>query len=287
MYKYIHDQSLRLANQGLTPLEAAEIVELPDAIGKKWYNRYYHGGLHHNVRAVFHKELGFWDGDPATIWPLLPEDNAKRYVGLLGRDTILDTGRTAIADGDYRWAIQILHHLVFADPDDTEARQLQADAYEQFGYQQEVPQYRGLFLTAAMELRDGVQTEGQMNTDSMDTILAMPVDLLFDFAAVHIDGPAAADVDLRINFTVEEPVNEDWTMWVRNGVLNARRGHVDGAQLRLTGPKSAIAGILLQPAKAHDLVKAHGVNVDGDLAALDQLAKITVTFDPHFNLITP
>jgi alkyl sulfatase BDS1-like metallo-beta-lactamase superfamily hydrolase len=110
--KYIHDQSLRLANQGLTPLEAAEIVELPDAIGKKWFNRYYHGGLHHNVRAVFNKELGFWDGDPATILPLLPDDNAQRHVELIGRDKILTEGRSAIDSGDYRWAIQVLHHLV-------------------------------------------------------------------------------------------------------------------------------------------------------------------------------
>ena len=143
MYKYIHDQSLRLANQGLTPLEAAEIVELPDAIGRRWYNRYYHGGLHHNVRAVFHKELGFWDGDPATILPLLPQDNAQRHVRMMGRDNILAEGRAAIESGDYRWAVQVLHHLVFADPGDTEAKNLQADAYEQLGYQQEVPQYRG------------------------------------------------------------------------------------------------------------------------------------------------
>ena len=115
----------------------------PTRLGRKWYNRYYHGGLHHNVRAVFHKELGFWDGDPATILPLLPEDNAQRHVELIGRDKILAEGRTAIDAGDYRWAVQVLHHLVFADPDDTEARNLQADAYEQLGYQQEVPQYRG------------------------------------------------------------------------------------------------------------------------------------------------
>ncbi len=117
MYKFMHDQALRLANQGLTPLEAAEVVDLPEAIGRKWYNRYYHGGLHHNVRAVFHKELGFWDGDPATILPLLPDDNAKRHVALIGRDKILAEGRTAIDAGDYRWAVQVLHHLVFADPD--------------------------------------------------------------------------------------------------------------------------------------------------------------------------
>ncbi len=109
------------------------------------------------MRAVFHKELGFWDGDPATILPLLPEDHAKRHVAMVGRDKILTEGRTAVESGDYRWAVQVLHHLVFADPDDTEAKNLQADAYEQLGYQAEVPQYRGIFLAAAKELREGVQ----------------------------------------------------------------------------------------------------------------------------------
>jgi alkyl sulfatase BDS1-like metallo-beta-lactamase superfamily hydrolase len=236
-YKYIHDQSLRLANQGLTPLEAAEIVELPDAIGRKWYNRYYHGGLHHNVRAVFHKELGFWDGDPATILPLLPQDDAQRHVRMMGRDNILTEGRAAIDAGDYRWAVQVLHHLVFADPDDTEAKNLQADAYEQLGYQQEVPQYRAIFLTAAKELREGVVTEGQATTASQDTILAMPVDLLFDFVGVYLNGPAATDIDIRVNVTFQDAQGDsggDWTMRVRHGVVNARQGHGDAPNLELT-----------------------------------------------------
>ncbi|HEY7054066.1 MAG TPA: alkyl sulfatase dimerization domain-containing protein, partial [Mycobacterium sp.] len=286
MYKYVHDQALRLANQGSTPLEAAEVVELPDAIGKKWYNRYYHGGLHHNVRAVFHKELGFWDGDPATIYPLLPHDNAKRHVELIGRDKILAAGRAAIESGDYRWAVQVLHHAVFADPDDTEATQLQADAYEQFGYQQEVPQYRAIFLTAAKELREGVAKRGQLNTDSLDTILAMPIDLLFDFVGVHVIGDKAADVDFRINFTFTD-VNDEWTMWIRHGVLNARHGRVDGADLTLAGPKAALAAVLLRPADADDTVSKSGVRVDGDESVLKALASVIDTFDPHFNIATP
>ena len=286
MYKYIHDQSLRHANQGLTPLEAAEIVELPEAIGKKWFNRYYHGGLHHNVRAVFHKELGFWDGDPATILPLLPEDNARRHAGLIGRDRILAEGRGAIDSGDYRWAIQVLHHLVFADPGDTEAKELQADAYEQLGYQQEVPQYRAIFLTAAKELREGAASEGRFNTDSRDTILALPIDLLFDFAGVHIIGEKASEVDFRINFTFAEH-GDEWTMWVRNGVLNARKGHVEGAQLSVSGPKPALAGVLLQPDGARELIGNAGVAADGDLGVLDTLASVTDTFDPAFNIVTP
>jgi alkyl sulfatase BDS1-like metallo-beta-lactamase superfamily hydrolase len=286
MYKYIHDQSLRLANQGLTPLEAAEIVRLPEAIGGKWYNRYYHGGLHHNVRAVFHKELGFWDGDPATILPLLPADSAARHVALIGRKKILAEGRKAIDAADYRWAVQILHHLVFADPDDTEARKLQADAYEQLGYQQEVPQYRAIFLTAAKELREGITKLGQLNTDTLDTILAMPIDLLFDFMAVHVIGDKAAAIDIRLNVTFDD-TGDEWTMWIRNGVLNARRGHADEVQLTITGPKADLAALLLQPTQAEYIIAKDALKTEGDLAVLESLASVIDTFDPYFNISTP
>ena len=286
MYKYIHDQSLRLANQGLTPLEAAEIVRLPDAIGQKWPNRYYHGGLHHNVRAVFHKELGFWDGDPATILPLLPADNAARHVALIGRKKILAEGRKAIEAADYRWAVQILHHLVFADPDDTEARKLQADAYEQLGYQQEVPQYRAIFLTAAKELREGITKLGQLNTDTLDTILAMPIDLLFDFMAVHVIGDKAAAIDIRLNVTFDD-TGDEWTMWIRNGVLNARRGHADEVQLTITGPKADLAALLLQPTQAEYIIAKDALKTEGDLAVLESLASVIDTFDRYFKISTP
>jgi alkyl sulfatase BDS1-like metallo-beta-lactamase superfamily hydrolase len=286
MYKYIHDQSLRLANQGLTPLEAAEIVRLPDAIGQKWPNRCYHGGLHHNVRAVFHKELGFWDGDPATILPLLPADNATRHVALIGRKKILAEGRKAIEAADYRWAVQILHHLVFADPDDTEARKLQADAYEQLGYQQEVPQYRAIFLTAAKELREGIAKLGQLNTDTLDTILAMPIDLLFDFMAVHVIGDKAAAIDIRLNVTFDD-TGDEWTMWIRNGVLNARRGHADEVQLTITGPKADLAALLLQPTQAEYIIAKDALKTEGDLAVLESLASVIDTFDPYFKISTP
>ena len=286
MYKYIHDQSLRLANQGLTPLEAAEMVRLPEAIGGKWYNRCYHGGLHHNVRAVFHKELGFWDGDPATILPLLPADNAARHVALIGRKKILAEGRKAIDAADYRWAVQILHHLVFGDPDDTEARKLQADAYEQLGYQQEVPQYRAIFLTAAKELREGITKLGQLNTDTLDTILAMPIDLLFDFMAVHVIGDKAAAIDIRLNVTFDD-TGDEWTMWIRNGVLNARRGHADEVQLTITGPKADLAALLLQPTQAEYIIAKDALKTEGDLAVLESLASVIDTFDPYFNISTP
>jgi alkyl sulfatase BDS1-like metallo-beta-lactamase superfamily hydrolase len=288
VYKYIHDQSLRLANQGLTPLEAAETVELPRALGGKWYNRYYHGGLHPNVRAVFHKELGFWDGDPATILPLLPADSARRHVELIGREKLLAEGRQAIAAGDYRWAVQVLHHLVFADPKDDEAREAQADAYEQLGYQQEVPQYRAIFLCAALELREGIRTEGQANTDSGDTIMAMPIDLLFDYAAVHVDGEKAAEADVRINFEFsDEDPAQHWTMWVRHGVLNAREGTAEDAQLTVAGTKAGLVTTLLQPLKARRMSGTSQLSFTGDTAVLARYGALLDAFDPSFALITP
>ena len=121
-YKFIHDQALRLANKGYTPLEAAEMIELPDDLGRKWHNRGYHGTLHHDVRAVYTKELGMWDGDPVSLHPHTPADSARRYVDLIGADQIMAEGQRAFDTGDYRWAAEILHKLVFADPDHQAAR---------------------------------------------------------------------------------------------------------------------------------------------------------------------
>jgi alkyl sulfatase BDS1-like metallo-beta-lactamase superfamily hydrolase len=284
-YKYIHDQALRLANKGYTPLEAAEVIELPDELGRKWYNRGYHGTLHHDVRAVYTKELGMWDGDPVSLHPHPPTEAARRYVDLIGAEAIMAEGKRAFDAGDYRWATEILHKLVFAQPDNQAARALQADAYEQMGYQAEGPQWRGIFLTAALELREGTQPAA-FSTASPDTILAMPIDILFDFAAVHITGDKAAEADLRIDFTFTDH-DQTWTMWVKRGVLNARRGTSPGTQLTVSGPKAALVAVLLQPASASKLAQDGKIQLDGDEAVLTTYAELLDQFDPNFNIVTP
>jgi alkyl sulfatase BDS1-like metallo-beta-lactamase superfamily hydrolase len=284
-YKYIHDQALRLANKGYTPLEAAEMIELPEELGRRWFNRGYHGTLHHDVRAVYTKELGMWDGDPVSLHPHPPEQAARRYVNLLGADTILSEGRRAFGAGDYRWAVQVLHHLVFAQPDNQDARDLQADAYEQMGYQAEGPQWRGIFLTAAKELREGV-APAVFATASPDTIAAMPVSILFDFAAVHVIGEQAAESDLRIGFAFTD-LDETWTATVRRGVLNARRAAQPGTQLTVAGPKPMLTSVLLSPGTAARLAESGKIKLDGDESALETLAGLMDTFDPNFKIVTP
>ena len=284
-YKYIHDQALRLANQGYSPLEAAEEIRLPEQLNQRWFNHGYHGTVHHDVRAVFTKELGMWDGDPATLYPHPLPDSAQRYVDFMGRDAILAEGRRAVEQADYRWAVELLQKLVFADPEDAEARSLQAEAYEQLGYQSEGPQWRGVFLSAALELREGIRPV-TFTTASEDTILGMPVSILFDFVAVHVDGQKAADADIRMNFDFTDE-DEQWNAWIGRGVLNARRGHSSAAQLTVSGPKAALAGVLLQPAAAAKLADAGKVVLDGDASQLDALAALLDDFDPSFPIVTP
>ena len=244
-----------------------------------------HGTLHHDVRAVYTKELGMWDGDPVTLHPHPPVDSATRYVDLIGPEKILQEGQRAFDAADYRWAVEILHKLVFAQPDNQAARELQADAYEQMGYQIEGPQWRGIFLTAAKELREGV-VPAAFATGSPDTILAMPIDILFDFAAVHVDGVKAENIDLHIDFEFTD-LDQTWTVWVKRGVLNARQGASPDTQLTVSGPKAALVGVILKPAAAGQLTQAGHITLNGDLRALTALADVLDEFDPNFNIITP
>ena len=153
------------------------MIELPETLRRKWYNRGYHGTLHHDVWAAFTEELGMADGDPVSLHSHTPVDSAKRYVDLIGADAILAAGRRAYEAADYRWATEILHKLVFNDPDNMEARNVQADAFEQMGYQVAGPQWRGIFLAAARDLREGI-IPAHFSTVAQDMILGMPIDIL-------------------------------------------------------------------------------------------------------------
>ena len=181
--------------------------------------------------------------------------------------------------------MEILHKLVFADPDNQAARELQADAYEQMGYQIEGPQWRGIFLTAAKELREGA-LPAVFATASPDTILAMPIDILFDYAAVHVDGVKADKTDVRIDFAFTD-LDQTWTVWIKRGVLNARLGACAETQLTVSGPKAALVGVVLKPAAADQLVQAGHITLDGDRAALAAFAEVLDEFDPNFNIVTP
>src|ERR687898_159261 len=155
-YRYINDQTLRLANHGHTPVEIAEMIELPDGLAHHWALRGYYGTVNHNVRATYVKYLGWFDGNPANLHTLPPEEVAKRYVEFMGgAEATLKKARSAYESGEYRWVAEVVNHVVFADPGNAEARQLQADALEQMGYQAEAGPSRHFYLTGAKEVAEG------------------------------------------------------------------------------------------------------------------------------------
>jgi alkyl sulfatase BDS1-like metallo-beta-lactamase superfamily hydrolase len=220
MYRYINDQTLRMANQGLTRDEIAANFKLPSGLEKSWASRGYYGSVSHDVKATYVFYLGWFNGNPATLNELPPVDAAKKYVDYMGgADAIMQKAKTDYAQGNYRWVAQVTNNIVFADPSNREARNLEADALEQMGYQAESGPWRNFYLTGAQELRNGVVKGATPNTASPDTVKAMSPEMFFDYLAVHINGEKAANAQAVFNVDLGADGGK-YKLELENGVLN-------------------------------------------------------------------
>ncbi len=288
LYKYIHDQTLRLANHGYTKEEIAEQVQLPDTLGKAFANRGYYGTVHHNVRAVYVKYLGYFDGNPASLYPLPPTEAGRRYLAYMGgADAIVEKARQSFDDGDYRWVVEVLNHVMMTEPDHRSARALQADALEQLGYQSESAPWRNFFLCGALELRHGAPGSESGYQASEGIARGMPLDNLFQTMAVRLNGPKAdgARLQLNLNFT---DLDARYLLSVENSVLHAfadKSADAPDATLRLSSLnfKRMMMGLVA----AVDLISAGNLEVDGDLARLADLRELFDQFDRRFPIVSP
>jgi alkyl sulfatase BDS1-like metallo-beta-lactamase superfamily hydrolase len=286
-YRYINDETLRLANHGFTPSEIAEQIEFPAKLGQHWAMRGYYGSLNHNVRATYVNYLGWFDGNPANLHTLPPEDAATRYVEAMGgADAALAKARAAFELGDYRWVAELVNHVVFADPDNSQARGLQADALEQLGYQAESGPWRNFYLTAAKELRDGVVVLPTPNTASPDAVRAMSLDLFLDYLAVRLNGPKAAEQDLTIALELTDQ-NTSRTILVRNGTLSHRPGIEDTAEVTVHIARSDLDSVILGSSTITDLAGNDAAQIDGDGKVLERFVGLLDTFELWFNIVTP
>jgi alkyl sulfatase BDS1-like metallo-beta-lactamase superfamily hydrolase len=286
-YRYINDETLRLANHGYTPSEIAEQVEFPEKLGRHWAMRGYYGSLNHNVRATYVNYLGWFDGNPANLHTLPPEEAATRYVDAMGgADAALAKARAAFELGDYRWVAELVNHLVFADPDNKEARGLQADALEQLGYQAESGPWRNFYLTAAKELRDGVVVLPTPNTASPDTVRAMSLDLFIDYLGVRLNGPKAAERDLTIGLELTDQ-NASRTLLVRNGTLSHRPGIDQKAEATVRITRGDLDSVILGATTIADLVGKGNARITGDGTVLERFVGLLDTFELWFNIVTP
>ncbi|MDV6211934.1 alkyl sulfatase dimerization domain-containing protein [Rhodococcus erythropolis] len=291
VYKYIHDEVLRMANCGMTSEEIAEDIELPPALQAQWYTHGYYGSLSHNAKAVYQRYLGWYDSHPAHLHRLPPADVAPRYVKAMGgRDTALKTALEAFDEGDYRWAAELLTHLVFADPEDRDAALLQADTFEQLGYQAENGLWRNEYLTAALELRHGVHDLGTVNLAGEDVLAAMTPDMLFDLAGIKLNGPKAWDLRFSVNWTISDDNNsERFAVQIRNGVLiYTPELDLPNPDLVITSTKDALTQLVLGASTVSDLASAGEVTLhSGDLNVLTSVFNLVEPFPFWFNIVTP
>ncbi len=286
-YRYINDETLRLANHGFAPSEIAEQVRFPARLSRHWAMRDYYGTLNHNVRATYVNYLGWFDGNPANLHTLPPEEAATRYVDAMGgAAAALDKARGAFELGDYRWVVEVVNHVVFAEPGNADARDLQAAALEQLGYQAESGPWRNFYLTAAKELREGVTTMATPNTASPDMVRAMSLELFFDYLGMRLDGPRAAESDLTLGLRLTD-LDTSWTLLMRNGTLSHRPGIADGADVVVTMTRPALDEVILGTADVAGLVSRGEAGITGDPAALERFVGLLDDFDFWFDIVTP
>ena len=289
LYRYVHDQTLRLMNQGHTPVEIAAEVELPPAIAGTWSTRGYYGTVSHNVRAVYQRYLGFFDGVPAHLDPLPPVEAGKRYVELAGgAEALLANARKAFEAGDYRWVAELTHHLVFAEPENAEARELEADALEQMGYQSESAIWRNYLLTGALELRAGNQQTRNAVAAGRDVATSLPVDMVFDAMGSRLNGPRAWDALIVVNWDFTD-IGEQWVMTIENGALSTVSGRLaDDANATIKLTRGALDTLILDgPEAAGEEFAAGRIAIDGEGEKLAELLGLFDFPNPSFDIVTP
>ncbi|WP_328911141.1 MBL fold metallo-hydrolase [Streptomyces sp. NBC_00234] len=284
LYAYMHDQTLRMLNEGLTGREIAEEIALPPALENSWHVRGYYGSLSHNVKAIYQRYMGWFDGNPAHLWEHTPVEEAKRYVDCMGgADAVVAKARAYAEKGDLRFAATLLNHVLFADDTRAQARADLADVYRRLGHGAENGPWRNFFLMGAKELTEG-ESPMLLDTANPEMAMALTVEQLIDSLAVRVDGPRAWDKDLVIDLDVTD-LGTRHRLTLHNGALT-HRAVPDSAPARtpaaltLTLTKPQLLGLLAGSS-------LDGITQEGDPAVFGTLLSVLSEPDTAFPIVTP
>lgn len=287
LYAYLHDQTLRMLNKGLVGKEIAEQIVLPPSLDQAWNARGYYGSVSHNVKAIYQRYMGWFDGNPAHLWEHPPVEEARRYVEFMGgADATVAKARESFEAGDLRWVVTVLNHVVFSDPSHADARDLQARAYTQLGYGSENGTWRNFYLSGAVELREGsfgTPTE----TAAPDILAALSVEQALDSIAIRVDGPRAWSTTILLDWVVDGVRHR---VRLANGVLTHQVPNefdTAAAEVTFTADKPAFLQTVAAPQSLGDLVTSGALQVDGDAGAWGRLLGLLDTPDPSFEIVLP
>ncbi len=288
LYRWMHDQTMRLANHGYVASEIAEMLELPEDFLEHSHTRGYYGDLVHNVKAVHQRYLSWYDGNPANLHKLPPSDAGKKYVELAGGEAaLLQKAREAFERGEYRWVAELLNHLVFANPENAEARHLQADTFEQLGYQAESSTFRNSYLMGAQELRQGPPPAARTQIRAKGLLMAMTIQQVFDTLAVRLKSDEVAGVTVSLNWTFTD-INEKWLVGISHRTLFSTPGrHDPQAAASIITTRHTLLEVITQSTTFLEQIQAGNIFIEGDSTALITMLGNLDTFQTNFSIVEP
>jgi alkyl sulfatase BDS1-like metallo-beta-lactamase superfamily hydrolase len=292
LYKWMHDQTMRHANHGMTAVEIANMLELPEEFQAHEHTRGFYGDLVHNVKAVYQRYLSWYDGNPANLNKLPPSEVGKRYVELAGgMDSLLASARKSFEAGDYRWVAEVVNHAVFADPSNIDARNLQADVLEQLGYQAESSTFRNAYLMGAQELRKGPPPPAPTHVRARSMIRAMTIEQVFDVLSVRVMSEKVGGLSHCVNWTFTDMAgtpDHQWVLGLSNRTMYSTQGrHEAAAEATITISRALLLEIIAQMTTFVDELSAGTVTIEGDAAALLNIFGNLDTFATGFAIVEP
>jgi alkyl sulfatase BDS1-like metallo-beta-lactamase superfamily hydrolase len=288
MYKFIHDQSVRLLNRGYTPNDIAETLKMPASLAADWSARGYYGTLSHNAKAVYQKYLGWYDANPANLSPLPPTEQARKTIEYMGgTEAVIARARADFQAGNYRWVASVMNQVDFADPANRQACELGADALEQLGYQAEAATWRNAYLMGATELRGGVTKLPSIAAFSSDMLKAIPSDVIFDLWAVRLNAEKAEGKRIVINWTFTD-TGEKIALNLENSALTNLRGKLAAeAHAGFTLSRATFDSIVLRRTTFPNAIKAGDIKVEGEPAKLGELIAMLDETAAEFPIVEP
>jgi alkyl sulfatase BDS1-like metallo-beta-lactamase superfamily hydrolase len=288
LYKFAHDQTIRLMNHGLTASEIAEAIRLPASLEGAWHGRGYYGHIRHNVKAIYQKYLGWYDANPVNLDPLPPVESGRKYVEYMGgAEAILARARADFAKGEFRFVAQAVSHLVFAEPDNQAARAMLADTFEQLGYASESSTWRNAYLFGAQELRQGMPKTPPRSTMPRETLAALRTEQLWDVLGIRLNGPKAEGKRIVLNWSFTD-TGETFVLNLENCALTYVAGvKAADADAGFTLPRSVLDEVIAKLTTFPEAVGAGKITVSGDPMRLAELMMLMDEFPRMFEIVEP
>ena len=288
LYKFAHDQTIRLMNHGLTATEIAETIRLPKSLEGAWHGRGYYGHIRHNVKAIYQKYLGWYDANPVNLDPLPPVEAGKRYVEYMGgAEALIVRARADFANGEFRFVAQAVSHLVFAEPDNQAARALLADTFEQLGYAAESSAWRNAYLFGAQELRQGMPKAPPRAAMSRETLAALRTEQLWDVLAVRLNGPKAEGRHIVLNWKFTD-TDESFVLTLENCALTFSEGFKSAAaDASFTLERATLDKVIATQSSFPEAVAAAKIKVSGNPMRFAELMGLMDEFPRMFEIVEP